>query len=177
MKTKQKTPASVTTGGHREQGLENLYTSRTAACTGETRSRDQNLNLLNQLNGPGTQPVALSRDSFKPPLSYEYETASRHFYMDIDLGVAHGGLLTNEIVQPGTTHIHVRRAYPFPTNYLCVLVRICRFLIVRQQLSPKQICCYRTSPIFLIMVPFANYRTIVLCMSKHLFLTGSETNV
>lgn len=39
MKTNQKTPTSVTTGGHREQGLENLYTHRTAACTGETRSR------------------------------------------------------------------------------------------------------------------------------------------
>lgn len=178
MKNEQKTPASaINASGHREQALEKLLAHRAAACTGETRLLVLKSNQRQTDYGSAALPTELTSYSFMPPLSYANAQASHHFYMGKDLVEAHEVLLTSQKFLPNSIHIRVRRAYPFPTNYLYGLVRICHFLTVQQQLLPRQICCYRTSPIFSIMVPFANYRTIVPYMSKHLFLTGIKTNV
>lgn len=67
MKNSQKTPASVTTGGHREQNFEKLFARRTAACAGTTRLREQDSNLQPPGYEPGALPIATSRDSFKQP--------------------------------------------------------------------------------------------------------------
>lgn len=97
MKKRQKTPASaINASGYREQALEKLFAHRAAACTGKTRLREQDLNLQPSGYEPEALPIAPSRDSFMPPLSYVAERASRHFHEDKGLGAAYLVLFCNQ---------------------------------------------------------------------------------
>lgn len=97
MKNSQKTPASVTTGGHREQALEKLFARRTAACTGDTRLREQDSNLQPPGYEPGALPIAPSRDSFKQP--HANGLANRLEDADISQGAIGAALPPNQLPQ------------------------------------------------------------------------------
>lgn len=105
MKNTQKTPASVTTGGHREELLAlKKPAHRTAACTGKTRLREQDSNLQPPGYEPGALPIAPSRDSFKQPhangLADHLEDAG------ISQGVTGAGLLPSHQLEIQPIHNH-----------------------------------------------------------------------